>query len=310
MTDTPEIAAARLAVERSRARLMGTAHELQERLSPKTLAKDAWQGAKEKGADIAEDAVDAVKSRPIAATGVVAALAMFLAREPLWELATRSPVEFGQAQNRKTPQEPRPKQIKRRQWNDRPETAKSPETSRRQRAIEAYAGARDSTVGALSEAPLIMLAGGIAAGALIAALAAAHGAETEAVGPTARRVKDSARAAFKAAKDTGNEKLSEPGSAAKRARTRSAACSRVSPTLPALRQRRARRRAQELTWRPNAASSSAMSKLHLVFGGRVKDPRASTSTSAPSTSSASTTVMPRPKTHGVAAPSGLSTMPR
>ena len=86
-----------------------------------------------------------------------------------------------------------------------------PETSRRQRAIEAYAGARDSTVGALSEAPLIMLAGGIAAGALIAALLPRTAAETKAVGPTARRVKDSARAAFKAAKDTGSEKLSEAG---------------------------------------------------------------------------------------------------
>ena len=102
MTDTPEIAAARLSVERSRARLMGTAHELQERLSPKTLAKDAWQGAKEKGADIAEDAVDAVKSRPIAATGVVAALAMFLAREPLWELATK--IAGGVSDKRKTAQ--------------------------------------------------------------------------------------------------------------------------------------------------------------------------------------------------------------
>jgi hypothetical protein len=89
MNDSPDIAAARLDVERSRARLMGTAQELQERLSPKTLAKGAWQGAKEKGADMAEDAVDAVRARPIAATGVVAAITMFLAREPLWELATK-----------------------------------------------------------------------------------------------------------------------------------------------------------------------------------------------------------------------------
>ncbi|HUP66917.1 MAG TPA: DUF3618 domain-containing protein [Sphingomicrobium sp.] len=89
MTDTPEIAAARITVERSRSRLMATSQELQDRLSPKTLAKDAWQGAKEKGADLAEDAVDAVRARPIAATGVVAAITMFLAREPLWELATK-----------------------------------------------------------------------------------------------------------------------------------------------------------------------------------------------------------------------------
>jgi hypothetical protein len=87
MKDTPAIAAARIEVERSRGRLMGTAQELQERISPKTLARNTWQGAKEKGADLAEDAVDAVKARPVAAGGIVAALAMFLAREPLMDLA-------------------------------------------------------------------------------------------------------------------------------------------------------------------------------------------------------------------------------
>ena len=89
MTDSPEIAAARIETERRRARLMATAQELQVRLSPGTLAKGAWKGAKEKGADLAEDAVDAVRARPFAATGVVAAITMFLAREPLIDLAGR-----------------------------------------------------------------------------------------------------------------------------------------------------------------------------------------------------------------------------
>lgn len=87
MSDSPEIAAARAEVERRRSRLTASAHELQERLSPKLLARDAWQGAKEKGADFAEDAVDAVRARPLAATGLVAAITMFLAREPLMDLA-------------------------------------------------------------------------------------------------------------------------------------------------------------------------------------------------------------------------------
>ena len=34
-----------------------------------------------------EDAVDAVRARPYATTGVVAAIAMFIAREPLMDLA-------------------------------------------------------------------------------------------------------------------------------------------------------------------------------------------------------------------------------
>jgi hypothetical protein len=89
VTDSPEIAAARIEVERRRSRVMAAAHELQERLSPKVLARDAWQGAKEKGATLAEDAVDAVKARPLAAGGVVAAITMFLAREPLMDLAAQ-----------------------------------------------------------------------------------------------------------------------------------------------------------------------------------------------------------------------------
>ena len=85
--ETPEIAAARFRAERARAQLMGTAQRLQTRLSPGTLASNAWQDAKDKGADIAENAVDAVRKRPIAASTVVAAIALFLAREPLKDLA-------------------------------------------------------------------------------------------------------------------------------------------------------------------------------------------------------------------------------
>lgn len=87
MGETPEIAAARIEVERSRGRFMSTAHELQDRLSPKSLARNTWQGAKEKGADLAENTVDAVRARPLATTGIVTAITMFLAREPLMDLA-------------------------------------------------------------------------------------------------------------------------------------------------------------------------------------------------------------------------------
>jgi hypothetical protein len=83
VADKPEIAAARIEVERTRAALLETARELQQRLQPGTLASGAWEKAKMKGADLAEDAVDAVAKRPVALGGVVAALAMFLAREPL-----------------------------------------------------------------------------------------------------------------------------------------------------------------------------------------------------------------------------------
>jgi hypothetical protein len=80
---TGRIPAAQAEVERARETLIDTARELQQRLQPKTLAREAWQSAKEKGADLAEDAVDAVKRRPVATGGIIAAIAMFLAREPI-----------------------------------------------------------------------------------------------------------------------------------------------------------------------------------------------------------------------------------
>ena len=87
--DSPQVQQARERAEQARYRMMDTLQELQQKIAPKTLARDAWEGAKSKGADLAEDAVDAVRKRPIATTGAVAAVAMFLAREPLMDLAGR-----------------------------------------------------------------------------------------------------------------------------------------------------------------------------------------------------------------------------
>jgi len=87
--DSLQVTAARIEADRARARLMDSARELQERLNPGTLAHNAWEGAKIKGADLAEDAVDAVRRRPALAGGVVAAITMFLAREPLMDLAVK-----------------------------------------------------------------------------------------------------------------------------------------------------------------------------------------------------------------------------
>jgi hypothetical protein len=83
--------------------------------------------------------------------------------------------------------------------------------SARQRAIEAYDSAREKAVDTLGEAPLIALAGGIAAGALIAALLPRTRTETQLVRPSARRIRQSASAAYRAAKDTGSERLEELG---------------------------------------------------------------------------------------------------
>ena len=86
-----------------------------------------------------------------------------------------------------------------------------PAITPRQRAIDAYEGAREKAAGSLSEAPLLALAGGLAAGALIAALLPRTKAETRALRPTVRRVRKTAKAAVEAARDTGSDKLNELG---------------------------------------------------------------------------------------------------
>jgi len=81
------VKAAEQEVDRTRARLTASLQELSRQFAPHRLMEEVWEKAKDKGADIAEDAVDAVRARPYAATGVVAAIAMFIAREPLMDLA-------------------------------------------------------------------------------------------------------------------------------------------------------------------------------------------------------------------------------
>lgn len=88
----------------------------------------------------------------------------------------------------------------------------------RQRAIDAFGNARGSVSDArqrtsqrLDEAPLIALAGGLAAGALIAALLPRTETEGKALRPIGKRVTDSARSAATAAKDAGTQRLAELG---------------------------------------------------------------------------------------------------
>lgn len=114
MKETAEIAAARIEAERARAELLETLRGLEQSISdflqdltPRHIMREAWDGAKEKGADLAEDAVDAVRARPLAVTGVVAAIAMFLAREPLMGLAGK--VVGGANDKRKARKTRRPK---------------------------------------------------------------------------------------------------------------------------------------------------------------------------------------------------------
>lgn len=89
MTAESRIVAAEIEVERARAALIDTVRELQTRFEPHKVVNEMWEKAKIKGADLAEEAVDAVTSRPVAVGGVAAAIAMFLAREPIKDAAVK-----------------------------------------------------------------------------------------------------------------------------------------------------------------------------------------------------------------------------
>ena len=93
--------------------IINYAQDLQDSLTPHNIARDAWDAAKTKGADIAEDAVDAVRKRPIAASSAVAAIALFIAREPLMDLAGRLMSSKGKKKPAKGPS-PKPKAGKKR----------------------------------------------------------------------------------------------------------------------------------------------------------------------------------------------------
>ncbi len=86
----------------------------------------------------------------------------------------------------------------------------------RERAIEAYedareraAAARDRAGKSIGDAPLLALGGGLALGALIAAVLPKTRAEEKLLGPVGGRITDTARTAAEAAREAGREKLAE-----------------------------------------------------------------------------------------------------
>jgi hypothetical protein len=78
-----EIVRAKQETELARRQLAATVAELQQRLKPTTIAGNAWEGVKEKSGEIAEEAVEAVKARPVAVSAALAVFTLFLARQPI-----------------------------------------------------------------------------------------------------------------------------------------------------------------------------------------------------------------------------------
>jgi hypothetical protein len=107
--ESPHVAEARRRADQARAELMASVEDLLDyakrmkgNLTPGHLAHGAWEATKSKTVDVAEDAVDAVRKRPVMASSAVAALALFIAREPLMDLACKLMSSKGKTKPRKT----------------------------------------------------------------------------------------------------------------------------------------------------------------------------------------------------------------
>jgi ElaB/YqjD/DUF883 family membrane-anchored ribosome-binding protein len=84
------IEAAKRNAEAARRRLDSTLVALQQRLHPKSLATEAWDGVKEKSNDLAEGALDTVRQRPGAVSVALGAAVLFLARKPIGRAVGRA----------------------------------------------------------------------------------------------------------------------------------------------------------------------------------------------------------------------------
>ncbi len=81
--------------------------------------------------------------------------------------------------------------------------------SARERAIEAYESTRERAREGLDGSPLLALGGGLALGALIAAVLPKTRAEDRLLGDVGGRITGGARDAIDAAREAGREKLTE-----------------------------------------------------------------------------------------------------
>lgn len=89
MTALADIEQARREALRARGRFERTLAAVQQRLRPGNLAEEAWDGVKDKSADLADGALQAVRKRPAVVSVALGAFALFLARAPLKRAVSR-----------------------------------------------------------------------------------------------------------------------------------------------------------------------------------------------------------------------------
>lgn len=84
-----DVIKARAEVEAARRRLQDTTQRLKHRVSPATLAANAWSSVRARGESAADQATDTAHRHPVSLSVAGAAAALFLARKPVARLVGR-----------------------------------------------------------------------------------------------------------------------------------------------------------------------------------------------------------------------------
>ncbi len=91
---TPALLTAKAEAERSKTRFMATLGEVQDRLAPATIARNAWDGVRDKSEEVAEqtlvlargkaeEAIEFSREKPAVAGTIAGVLAAYAIRKPL-----------------------------------------------------------------------------------------------------------------------------------------------------------------------------------------------------------------------------------
>jgi hypothetical protein len=101
--DEPSLAIAEQRSAAARKRLAGTLVEIQSRLNPRALAREAAHELRETGEELAREGLEAVKRHPLTVAGVLTAVGLFAARRPIRALIASLPDETPPPPPRLTP---------------------------------------------------------------------------------------------------------------------------------------------------------------------------------------------------------------
>lgn len=89
MSGDKDLIKARADAATARERLLGDAHALQARLSPSSIASNAWESVRDRGEAAANGAVEVARKRPAAVAGAAIGVVALLARKPIGRLIRR-----------------------------------------------------------------------------------------------------------------------------------------------------------------------------------------------------------------------------